>query len=773
MIWSNTVLARKKMDAKILRSLTAVLLFGVAAACAQTTAKQATRSAPAAPTATPQRTAPDATGVAQRGATRPAPATKVSQLKYPPLPDFHPAQPKRIELANGAVIFLMEDHELPLIDFSAEFHGGARSEPASKVGLVDIYGQTWRTGGTSSKTGDEVDDLLEAHAAKLETSGDIDSTAISGNCLKGDFDTVFDLMIDFMQHPEFREDKIELAERQLDTSIARRNDSESGIAERESTRLAYGKDNPYARIPEYATVSAVTRQDLLDWHHRFIHPNNMIFGIVGDFDSAQMEVRLRNAFGSLPRGPQYKAPEIEFHEPKPGVYFVEKEDVNQSQIRMVALGTTRRNPDYFAISVMNEAFGGGFSSRLFSRIRTMQGLAYAVGGSFGSSFDHPGIFRLVMSTKSATTAQAVQSLWTEVDNASKEPFTDEEVRRAKDNLLNAFVFNFDSKDKVLRERMTYEFYGYPPDFLEQYRAGVEKTTVDDVNRVARKYLNRSVLATLVVGNSKEFGRSLSTFGAVTPIDITIPETGASGAEAAATPKPAQSTPQAKALLAKALDWLGGKEKLASVKSWHYTYAIAAKTPQGELQLNAESWAMLPDSAKQIMTTPFGEMTTVVGPSGGYAMRGTQTAPLPKTSSEEFLRSLRRSSFYVAQHADDPAYIFYTGDEKAAGGTAVLNISGEGQDFAWFVDPNTGAVSGSRYQGSGQTGPVVREETYSNTKLVDGIKIPGAISITENGHPSASVTIDKYEINPKIDPSVFAAPQPGSAPRGQAAPSPKQ
>ena len=196
--------------------------------------------------------------------------------------------------------------------------------------------------------------------------------------------------------------------------------------------------------------------------------------------------------------------------------------MNQSKIQMVALGITRKNPDYFATSVFNEAFGGGFSSRLFDDIRTTKGLAYAVGGGVGAGWDHPGMLRLMVSTKSKTTIESIQALDEEIADLAKRPINDEEIKRAKDAILNSFVFRFDSPEKVLQEKMAYEFYGYPLDFLENFQKEIEKVTKEDVARVAAKYIHRDQMAVLVVGNAGEFDKPLSSLGTVNKLDITIP-----------------------------------------------------------------------------------------------------------------------------------------------------------------------------------------------------------------------------------------------------------
>ena len=448
--------------------------------------------------------------------------TPWNKIQAPPLPAFTPVEPTRIQLSNGMVIFLQPDHELPLISATARIRGGSIYEPADKTGLTDLYGEVWRTGGSKTKTGDEMDDFLEAHAAKIETDNQAESTTLSLNCLKGDFNAVFAMYLDLLHNPEFRADKLELARRQMYTGISRRNDDVGSIVHRESLLIGYGKDNPYARVPEYTTVAAVTRQDLLSWHAQYVQPNNIIFGVTGDFDPKDMEATLRKAFESWSKGPAAKPPDIKFTQPKAGVYSVQKTDVNQTTINMLDLGIERSNPDYYAVSVMNEIFGGGFSSRLFNNLRTGKGLAYAVGGGIGYGWDRPGLTHIEMQTKSASTVEGIHGIDAEIEAMLKTPPTADELKRAKDDILNSFIFEFDTPEKVLREKMAYEFYHYPLDFLERYRSEVEKVTADDVVRVARKYLHKDQMAVLVVGNSTEYDKPLSSLGPVNNVDISIP-----------------------------------------------------------------------------------------------------------------------------------------------------------------------------------------------------------------------------------------------------------
>ncbi len=457
--------------------------------------------------------------------TTPKPAATAQPWKkiaIPPLHPFKPVQPRRIELANGLVIFLQEDHELPFINGTILIRGGSRDEPDAKVGLVSIYGETWRTSGTATVDGDKLDDQLEAKAASVETSGGTASTSITWSSLKGDFDTVFAATMDLLLHPTFKADKLQLAKGQAETGISRRNDDASGIATREAVKLVYGAHNPYARRPEYATVDAITLDDLKTWHDKTVLPNNMIVAISGDFDGAAMEAKLRAAFEPLPRGEKFESTKVTFTDPKQSVNFVEKADVNQSNVVIVGLGTERSNPDYYALSVMNEIFSGGFGSRVVQNVRTKLGLAYSVSGSFSAAYDHPGIFYVLAATKSDSTVAATQAMLAEVERLKTAPPTPAELSKAKDQVLNSFIFHYDSPDKTLNEQVTLAFYGYPADTLEKYKTGIEKVTAADVTRVANKYIDVSKLAIIAVGNEAEIKPPMSTLGKVTNVDITIP-----------------------------------------------------------------------------------------------------------------------------------------------------------------------------------------------------------------------------------------------------------
>jgi zinc protease len=675
-------------------------------------------------------------------------------IKNPQLRPLQIQQPKRIVLPNGMIVFLQENRELPLISGSAIIRGGSREEPAAKIGLVDVYGEVWRTGGTKTKSGDQLDDFLEARAAKVETGGDIDSTTVSFDALKGDFDTVFAVFAELLREPEFRDDKIDIAKQQLRTGIARRNDNSQQIAARETAKLVYGADSPYARVTEYATVGAITRDDLLAWHKEFIHPNNIILGIAGDFDAKSMEAKVRKAFASWPKGPQARKTDVPMPAPKPGVYVVSKDDVTQSEIRIGHVGVRRDNPDFIPLEVMNEILGGSMSSRLFSSIRTKQGLAYSVGGGVGSTWDHPGLTGIGMGTKSSQTAHAIAALLTEVDLFQKEPPTAVEMTKAKDTLLNSYVFRYDSKAKVLHERMTLEFYGYPADFYKNYQPMVEKVTQEDVARVAKQYIKPKDFMYFVVGKESDFDTPLSEFGPVTKVDITIPE----GTSKAAVPAAAASTPEGTALAARVAKAYGGEAKLKTITALRRNVKVTAKTPQGDMQIEIDATEIFPDKSVQLMKTPMGEMTMVASPAGAFMKMGAMTRDLPTPQKDAMLKEIPQTPMFILGHTDTLKPLFTVSGKETINGvqTDILDVNVAGALLRWNVDPE-GRILRTWTKGMEMGQEVEQVNEFSDYRAVDGMQIPFKVVMKRNGEEAGAAELIEIQVNPTVDPKVFEKP----------------
>lgn len=421
------------------------------------------------------------------------------------------------------VLYLLEDHELPLVNISAMIRTGSIYEPSDMIGLAGLTGHLMRTGGAGSLTGDQLDEELEFMATDIGSGVGEDAGFASLSVLKKDFGKGLRLFADVLMHPRFAEDKLTLAKQQTIETIRRRNDSPHSIISREFRKLLYGPTHPFAHEATIKTVRSIQREDVVAFHEKYYHPNHLILGITGDFNKDEMTEKIKQAFAGwkksdpvLPTVPPVK----ERYEPT--VNLVQK-DLTQTTIRIGHLSIRQDNPDFFALSILDDILGGeAFASRLFKDIRAEKGLAYSVGTVLRPGNLDLGVFVAYCDTKSASTQQAVVAIIANIRQIREQPVSDEELRLAKESFLNSFVFSFSNPDQIVSRGMALEYYGLPKDFLQKYRDEVVRVTKEDLLRVARKYLHPDGLIILAVGPS-DVAQQLSAFGPVNEIPLASPE----------------------------------------------------------------------------------------------------------------------------------------------------------------------------------------------------------------------------------------------------------
>lgn len=451
-----------------------------------------------------------------------AQAARVDELRFPALHGFEIPRPERVVLDNGLVVLLLEDHELPLVEATAVVRSGSRLDPPGKAGLADLASTVLRAGGTERMPSDQLDDWLEGHAAAVEATVTEDSARVTLSSLAQDFPDVLRVFADVLRRPAFDNARLEVARNQAVAGVARQNDEPEEILFREFQEIVYGPDSPYAASQTLASLRAIRRDDLAEWHRRSFHPDRIVLGLVGDFRTEEALRLVRAAFGDWPRGPQAKAAETPYRtQPTPGVFWVDKSDVAQSNLLIGHLGLLKSHPDFYAVEVLNQILSGSFASRLVNEVRTRKGLAYSVDGRVASDWDHPGIAYLFATTKTATTGAGIQALLDEARGLSARPPSPEEVDKAKQGILGSFIFNVDSQREVLAQQLNLEFFGYPLDWLSRYRAGIEALTVEQVRAAAVRHLRPDDFTILVVGPGEGRDRPLTEFGKVTPVDVTI------------------------------------------------------------------------------------------------------------------------------------------------------------------------------------------------------------------------------------------------------------
>jgi len=417
-------------------------------------------------------------------------------------------------LDNGVRFLLVEDRELPLIQVQVTVRSGSFLVPRAKEGLAELTAEVMRSGGTKNHPAQKLNRLLADKAASISTSFNLVSGSATLNVLSEDFSELLPVFVDILKRPAFPKDKIALGKQQLITHIARRNDDQSDMARRAYKDLIYGQDSVYAREPEFGTVENLSRQDLVRFHEHAYQGANLLVGIVGDFDAEAIRPLLRKEFAAFSQGNRQSIdlPEVAAGN-RTGLHVIGKQDVNQSSILMGHLGGYRQNPDFAALQVMNQVLSGGFSGRLFEKVRTEMGLAYSVFGRYGCNFYYPGMFFVGVKTSTSSTAEAITVIKQELSRL-QQGVSREEVAKAKEQFFNSLVFRYDEPSEILSRRMQYAYWGMPPDSFSELTSEIRAVTAQDVTRVSREYLRPDELSVLVVGEEQAVAEQLEKLGPV-------------------------------------------------------------------------------------------------------------------------------------------------------------------------------------------------------------------------------------------------------------------
>lgn len=665
---------------------------------------------------------------------------RYDELTYPEINEFQKPQVETFTADNGIKYFLVEDHELPLINVNVNIRTGGVMVPNDKAGLASITGTVIRSGGTETYPADELNLLLENNAASIETWINFTSGGARMNVLKEDFEEMLPVLVDVLTNPAFPEDKIELAKTQAKSGISRRNDNPQQIGFREFQRLIYGKDSVYGRNTEYATINNISREDIVNFHDTYFVAPNLMVGVVGDFDASEMKEKLQNAFADFPAGKEasLEFPQVDY-EPEQTVNFINKSNVNQSFVLMGHLGGMRSNPDYAKIQVMNRVLSGGFSGRLFQVVRTDMGLAYSVFGQYGMNSFYPGTFYTGVMTKSATTAKAIDAIIHEVKRLQNEPITERELQATKDQILNSAVFEYDSYEQVLYQQMSYDYRGLPDDAFERYIEGVKATTVEDVQEVAQKYLNPDQLQILVVGNKEQIGDQLQKYGEVNVIDITIPQPAADKVKAVKG-----DAAKGTKLLNKMANALISPEN--SINS----LTVSGEVVQMGRTINTTITYNYPNAITQVVETPMGKVTMSYKNGTGTMTVGGQERPLPPMMAQSLETALNNDFITIALNAERFAPQFL-GSEKIDGSTYnKLSLQVDDTNITLLLNPATGYPQIMRFDKFvPQQGKTVSiENHFSDWKTSEGVAYPYSQVTLVDGQKQGEMTVKSHEVNGK-------------------------
>ena len=471
------------------RTALLLLVAGVAGACA----------------ATPKPAAPKPETKVHPGMTqarRPLPPALEKDprtLEYAPLEHTPPAPDVRT-WDSGLTVYLLEDHELPLVDAAVIVGAGRRDAPADRPGAVELLERTWRRGGAGERDADTFEATAEGRAIELDVSTGADRTDVRLSTLSRHLPLALELLCDLLARPRFQADRLEVERGRAIEAVRRRNDRPQSIAGRELRTALYGAGSPWARLPTQAELTAVTRDDLLALHRRLVTPGNARLVLVGDFATDAALATLKDRCGGW-TGPAPERPAVpaEGRPTGPARRLAKKPDARQAVLVLGQRLVPRHHPDRYALDLLNHLLGGSiFDSRLGQLIRSDRGLAYAVRSGLRDLLHDVGYLYVFAGTrpdKAGETLSLAERVVREMHAEAR--IGSEELARAKDAFVHRHVFNYATPYAVAVQQAVLDYYGYPPDYLAKYPERIAAITADDIASAARTHLTPDRLVTVL------------------------------------------------------------------------------------------------------------------------------------------------------------------------------------------------------------------------------------------------------------------------------------
>jgi zinc protease len=415
---------------------------------------------------------------------------------------FDIPQPFETELENNLKVVIFEDSRLPIVSFRLAFQSGNINEPVDLNGLNSGL-TSMLTEGTKSYTSRRLAEEIERLGAHISANSSQDNTIIGASALSLYTSDILRLMSEIVLYPTFPESELNLYKQNTIENLKFQRSQPSFLADEQMSRIVYGS-HPYSiTSPTPKDIEKLSREKLAEFHSQKFVPNNAILIIVGDVKRDDILEEINKAFGDWKKG---SVEETKFKQPpvrdKVTVTIVDRSGSAQSNIVLANLGIERGHPDFFAVLVMNQILGSGGSSRLFMNLREEKGYTY---GAY-SSFDmrrQAGAFEATAEVRTAVTGDSLKEFFYELNRIRDEKVSEEELKDAKNFLTGVFPIRAETQEGLTNLIVSQKLYDLPADYLQTYREKISEVTIEDVDRVAKKYITPDKIAIVIVGDAEE------------------------------------------------------------------------------------------------------------------------------------------------------------------------------------------------------------------------------------------------------------------------------
>jgi predicted Zn-dependent peptidase len=408
-------------------------------------------------------------------------------------------------------LWMVEQRELPMVSMNMVFGTGSSNEPDGKTGVASITSQLLDD-GTATRSAGDIANQLQSIGANMGSFSGWDSTNVTMQTLTKNLDKAIDIYADIVQNPAFPAKEVESLRGRLLVGLRQQKSNPNAISDVVYNKVLYG-NHPYGRSNTEASIKAITRDDLVGYYGSTYRPNNATLIVVGSFDKAAIKSQLEKAFGGW-KGGEISAKDLGTAKSleKAGIYLVDRPNSAQSVVSVGQVGVDRLNPDYYSLLVMNTILGGGFTSRINMNLREDKGYTY--GARSGFVFRRgAGPFSAGGDIQTAVTKEAIEEFMKELnDIRGGRPVTQKELDYNKQSLIRRYPSGFETVGAISNQLANLVTYGLPDSYFNDYISKVNAVTIEDVDRVAKKYLDPSKMAIVIVGDRKVIEPGLKELG---------------------------------------------------------------------------------------------------------------------------------------------------------------------------------------------------------------------------------------------------------------------